>query len=266
MLEIELFQRAIAPATDRPTAPRALLLFAHPDDEVIALGARLRRFADARIVHATDGAPQDQQDSRAHGFSSLEAYRQARVSEVRRALLLAGLEAPPECLGIPDQQAALQLCELTEGIVRILTDFAPRVIFTHPYEGGHPDHDACALAVARAVDLATVAPLVIEAAFYHAGPGGFEAGTFLAPPHPTPHADLCLAPAEVAEKQRLLDCFPSQRDTLRNFPLDYERYRVAPRYDFSRPPHPGRPLYELHPWGMTGPRFLELASQAMACA
>lgn len=250
-------------------APKALLFFAHQDDEVIALGGRLRRFRDARVVHATDGAPRDKRDSRDHGFATLEAYREARAREVAAALRLAGIQTPAECLGFPDQEAGLHLRELANGVARLLLDFQPEVIFTHPYEGGHPDHDACAFAVARAVEISLdregFAPLVIEAAFYHAGPQGFEAGTFLPRQDVKAEAEFPLSPAELERKQALLGCFTSQRETLRNFPLEYERYRIAPRYDFTQPPHTGRVLYDHYSWGMTCARFVQLATEALAC-
>lgn len=37
---------------------RTLLVFAHPDDKTVALGARLGRFDAAHFVHVTDGAGQ----------------------------------------------------------------------------------------------------------------------------------------------------------------------------------------------------------------
>jgi len=37
-----------------------------------------------------------------------------------------------------------------------------------------------------------------------------------------------------------------------------ERYRWAPQYDFTAPPHEGRLYYENYPWGVKGARFREL--------
>lgn len=63
--------------------PRAMVVVAHADDETIALGARMGRFQEAHFVHVTDGAPRNEQDSRAHGFAALADYRQARDHELR---------------------------------------------------------------------------------------------------------------------------------------------------------------------------------------
>ena len=88
----ELLLRATQPENLQIAAPRTMLVFAHPDDETVALGARLGRFAEACIVHATDGAPRNEQDSRALGFGNYKAYREVREGELRRALRMAGLE------------------------------------------------------------------------------------------------------------------------------------------------------------------------------
>lgn len=262
----ELFRRAVAPEPSS-AVPRALMVFAHPDDEVVALGARLGNFGSAHFVHVTDGAPRNEQDSRKHGFSTLTQYRRAREKELVAALHAAGLgDVSRECLRVPDQEASFTLKVLTGTIGRILRQHRPEVVFTHPYEGGHPDHDACAFAVHHAVELRPEAerPLIIEGTFYHVGPRGHQAGTFLATQHPTPSAEFRLTAEERRRKQVLLDLFTTQRETLRGFPLEYERFRVAPRYDFRRPPHAPPVLYDNYPWGMTSHEFVELAREAEA--
>jgi hypothetical protein len=60
----------------------------------------------------------------------------------------------------------------------------------------------------------------------------------------------------------MLDCFSSQRETLRWFRVDDEPIRRAPDYDFSEPPHPGRLFYDSYNWGMTGTEWLRLARRA----
>jgi N-acetylglucosamine malate deacetylase 2 len=247
--------------------PRAMLVFAHPDDEVVALGARLGRFHSACLAHVTDGAPKNGQDSRAHGFATLNDYRQARESELTRALAMAGLkQIRRERLGIPDQEASLQLAWLTRQIEELMLEQTPEVVFTHPYEGGHPDHDACAFAVHKAVGLLNArkaaAPVILEAGFYHAGPQGGEAGSFLPYDGKTVSADYFLCDEERQRKQTLIDCYQTQRQTLSKFSLEYERFRIAPQYDFSRAPHAGEFLYDRFPWGMTSERFRSLARAA----
>jgi LmbE family N-acetylglucosaminyl deacetylase len=260
----ELFLRAVAPAPSTAPVPRAVMVFAHQDDEVVALGARLGNFGSAHFVHVTDGAPRNEHDSRKHGLTVAE-YRRAREKELIAALRAAGLgDVSRECLRVPDQEASLTLAALTRTIERILRQHRPEVIFTHPYEGGHPDHDACAFAVHHAVELRPrhERPLIIEGTFYHAGPRGHQTGSFLPAPDPVPCAEFRLTAEERRRKQGLIDLFTTQRETLRGFPLEYERFRVAPRYDFQRPPHAPPVLYDNYPWGMTSLEFAELAREA----
>lgn len=257
-MAFDRLREVTAPEGSRTAKPRALLVFAHPDDEVIAIGGRMGRFANSHFVHVTDGAPRNGQDSRAHGFNRLEDYRQSRADEFEGALKCAGIAAAShECLGVPDQEASLNLAELTRRIGSLIEQHRPEVIFTHPYEGGHPDHDACAFVVHHAAGKETP---IVESPFYNArsrGTGGFLNGGTA-----TEVVVYQLTPEELARKSALIACFKTQRETLRGFTATEERYRVAPDYDFSTPPHEPPVLYDGYPWGMNSTRFCELAREA----
>lgn len=260
----DLLHRATAPEGSDVVMPRAMVVMAHPDDETIALGARMGRFQEAHFIHVTDGAPRNEQDSLAHGFSALSDYRQARVQELIDMFTTAGLErVSRSCLNFPDQEATLNLAEITRQIAQHIAHHEPEVIFTHPYEGGHPDHDACAFAVHNAVELYRMRgggrPLILEAPFYNAGPKGFGSGRFLGSTASMPEVAYELSDAERERKHARIACFTSQRETLKGFHDATERYRIAPVYDFTSPPHVGKVLYEHYPWGMTAERFCQLA-------
>jgi len=154
---------------------------------------------------------------------------------------------------------------LTADLRRWIIATRPEIVLTHAYEGGHPDHDAVAFAVHAAV--ATLAPddgappVVIEFASYHAKGDAWVFCEFL----PSPDAierTIPLTPETSALKQRLLSCYHSQALTLNTVPLAQECFRLAPSYDFSRPPHDGTTLYERHPWGMTVQNWCALANVA----
>jgi N-acetylglucosamine malate deacetylase 2 len=246
--------------------PPLALIVAHPDDESIGAGARLRRWHHGWFVHVTDGAPRNLEDARAAGFSSREAYARARNFELLAALALAGITRNQHHeLGFMDQEASFHLADLTRSVVAFLRAHQPHVVITHAYEGGHPDHDATAFVVhaARAIldrehgD----APILVETTGYHAGPRGLNPGEFL------PHAaaeerGFLLSPAEREFKQRLFACFRTQAGTLGYFPVGIERFRFAPPYDFSRPPHRGCLFYENYNWGVRGEQWRMLARQA----
>lgn len=240
-----------------------MLVFAHPDDEVLALGGRLTRFREAHLVHVTDGAPEDEQESLQHGFSSRKAYRDARWKELSLALTMAGITSiSRECLCYADQSASFFLAELTEKIKQRIAQHQPEVLFTHPYEGGHPDHDACAFAVHHATRRCNANVVVIEAPFYHLSTGGIRTGAFLAAREPVVEEEFLLSPEERTQKRKLLGCFRTQQQMLCQFSTERERYRIAPAYDFTQPPHAPPLFYDHFGWGITSDRFCRLAQQA----
>ena len=253
-----------AGVTDLPL----LVVAAHPDDEVIGLGAQLPRFRNATLLHVTDGAPRDGRDAAMHGFADPGAYAAARRCELLAALRLAGIGADRALdFGIPDQQATLDLPGLARRIADLVGEGRPAVLVTHSYEGGHPDHDATALAAhaARRLlrDAGEAVPALVEMTSYHAGPDGIAVGRFLpaegCEPVPMP------LPEEARDlKRRMLACFVTQQRTLGQFPVEEaELLRIAPDYRFRHPPHAGTLFYENFPWGMTGERFRNLAGRAL---
>ncbi|AUX25466.1 hypothetical protein SOCEGT47_060130 [Sorangium cellulosum] len=251
-------------------APRCLVVVAHPDDETIGLGARLGRLDPVEVVHVTDGAPHDRRFL-PPGLAGVgrERYMALRREELARALAIGRPSAPRlRCLGAADQEAIEEAPRLARELLDLFERARPEVVITHPYEGGHPDHDAAALAVHAAALLArrdgAAAPRIVEAASYHAAPGHLVVGEFLPHPGALEEVALRLSDEEAARKRAMLACFVSQRETLAPFGAEIERFRPAPAYDFRRPPHEGTLHYERLAFPIDGARFRELAAGALA--
>lgn len=264
---LDQLERLYTGLEDAGPAPSAAVIVAHPDDEVIGVGARLPRLRDAVFIHVTDGAPRNLHDVHAAGFDTCAAYARARREEFQTALAFAAIPADRACcLGFADQEASLYLAELARMLAEIFVNSRPKLILTHPYEGGHPDHDATAFAVQVACRLlaarGAAPPDIVEMTSYHRGPGGMMVAEFL-PGDGGEVYTLALSEAERRFKRHLFDCYRTQRNVLAAFAIAHEHFRPAPHYDFTGPPHPGPLYYEGFDWGMRGERWRHLAAAAL---
>ena len=242
---------------------RILLVAAHPDDESIGAGGQLHHSKDrVHILHATDGAPLNPAFARDAGFGSREEYARARTVELRCAVSQAGI--PWErCrnIGLPDQDTVNHLPHLTEAIASHIDRIRPDCVLTHAYEGGHPDHDSCAFACRVALATAGSTAGLWEFTSYHTGPDGLITGEFLGDSGRTVVHEL--DEEQRTRKRRMFGCHGSQARVLDWFRIDREKFRAAPGYDFTRPPHEGRLHYETLNWGIDGARWRERVSEAM---
>jgi LmbE family N-acetylglucosaminyl deacetylase len=216
------------------------------------------------FLHLTDGAPRDMKDAAANGFSTREAYAAARRQELQEALRAGGVAASAMiALEYADQEASFHLAEIARELAHHFRRVQAEAVLTHPYEGGHPDHDAAAFAVHAAVNLLPAGdrPQIVEFTSYHANAGTIETGQFLG--GPADDETICpLDPEQRTRKELMLACYRTQSATLRQFKTGEERFRPAPQYNFEAPPHEGPLYYERFPWQMTGPRFRALAHAA----
>lgn len=241
-------ERLLPDAQGIAEPPRVLMVVAHPDDEAIGAGVLLAGLPDAMVVHVTDGAPRDNRAARRRGFASRDEYAEARRTEVLEALRLAGMdESQVRCLGMVDGEATLRMVELCHRVIDLVIELNPEIVLTHPYEGGHTDHDATAFAVHLACGIlrreGVPAPVILEFASYHNKTGRRVRSQFIPRDH-VPERVLELTPDEQLFKIRMFEQFVSQRECLLAFPVTTERFRVAPRYAFTSPPHEGTLGYE----------------------
>jgi LmbE family N-acetylglucosaminyl deacetylase len=246
----------------------AMLVVAHPDDETIGMGGQLRALGGITIVHVTDGAPRNERDARAAGFSCWQDYARARREELAGAMAEAGIGAEAlVSLGLADQSAARHLPALARTLAALFKGRGTRLVFTHAYEGGHPDHDAVAFAVQAAARQVAAEggepPVRIEMPFYHKGDNGLVVQRFAPEPN-IPDIILALDDEALALKRRMLARHASQQHVLAGFDSQVERFRQAPVHDFTVLPNGGRLNYADFDWGLTGAQWLELTRAATA--
>lgn len=270
-------KQALFHKLENPTAadsPRVIILSAHPDDETIGASYVLGHISDCAVVYLTDGAPRDPRWRSPHVNGPREVYARTRVEEAASALALVGVPAARIMfLGAVDQEAIYEVQRLTTDLSQLVQSIQPDVIITHPYEGGHPDHDTAALvarlALRNAEQRSGWSPDLLEMTSYHAVDGHRISGEFLPSPRIPEQAalrslTLNLSASDRVTKARMLGSYVSQWHVLSEFPLEPERLRVAPLYDFSQPSHAGQLWYECLQWPLTGTKWREMANAAVA--
>lgn len=255
-------------------AERLLVLVAHPDDETIGASVALGRWPGAMVVYLTDGAPRDPQFRSPYVSGSRDLYACVRAEEAASALAHVNVSAERIVfLSGVDQEAIFHVRRLIEEWVPIVREFKPSVIITHAYEGGHPDHDTAVLVahVGRQIAARQTGsrPELLEMTSYHAVEGRRMTGQFLTRPRLAasdiePAVQLKMSIEERRRKARMMGCYVSQWHVLSDIPLEPEKLRPAPLYDFTRPPHEGTLWYETLGWSPTGARWRELAAQVLA--
>jgi LmbE family N-acetylglucosaminyl deacetylase len=165
-----------------------------------------------------------------------------------------------------DGEATLRMVELCHRVIDLFIELDPEIVLTHAYEGGHTDHDSTAFAVHMACGIlrreGAPAPAILEIASYHNRNGKRVRSRFI-PRDNVPERALQLTPDDQMLKIRMFERFVSQRECLTAFPIDAERFRVAPRYLFTSPPHEGTLGYEQFCASICGEEWRARAGDAL---
>lgn len=223
---------------------RILLLVPHPDDEVVACAATIRRAqaegATLFAAYLTTGCVSASivwpWQRTAH--ASKVATRRQEAEKVALALGITPVlwsERPARFLW-------RCLPQVLEEALQLIEQHSIDQVWVPAYEGGNADHDGLN---AVGANLSTIVS-VLEFAEYNWLNGCCQNNRFPAPTPDTLTFDL--TPEERAVKQQLLGLYASERRNLSYVATTRESFRPLASYDYSRPPHPGLLWYRRFQW------------------
>lgn len=253
---------------DLTRSMRCSVIVAHPGDEIVGAGCLISKLIDVTILHVTDGAPCDMRDAEAAGFCERADFAEARRQECLAALAIANVPEDRVLeFGINDRSASQCLARLSRRVMDFLQASAADIVLTHPYEGGHPDHDATAFATHAALrllkDNGLRPPVLFEMALRPDKDFKAKRQEFLTGCERETTTLLLDKRAEEL-KQRMFDALETQRDCLEVSPVGPERFCQHMKYDFSLPPKRGKLHYENFDWAPLGEEWQLLAREALA--
>ena len=244
---------------------RCLVIVAHSCDEIIGAGGLLSRLREITILHVS-GSPTGRH-SPATGLANQNDH-EARTQACISALALANVSSDRVIeMGVTDIREPHSLAILSREIAGFLQRFGPEIVLTHPYDGGHPDHDATAFATHAAMRLMQnngfEPPALFEIALHPSKDGQKRELDFF--PGSWREATTFVLDQKMRKlKRRMFDCVDGHEGTLRGTTLSLERFRRAPNYDFSVAPNAGKPAYESFASEMTGVQWQALARKALS--
>ncbi|MDX2008666.1 MAG: PIG-L deacetylase family protein [Myxococcaceae bacterium] len=213
-----------------PGLERALLVFAHPDDEINAVGLVLRLRAagvSVELLVLTDGAANPWTDET---VVAGRTHLTCRTEELRASMSLLGVDGLT-MPALPDSKLQAHLAAATDVVSRTLARGRPGLVVTFDARGvnGHPDHMAAHAAVRTALRGAPASPAL--AMLLPPPPFSWALGAGFRWQQTPTVATLTLREDELETKARAFEAHRSQQRTLRLLTAG-----VPPRTFFRRFP------------------------------
>ncbi len=152
----KMLGRSAGPGSQTTAAsPVVLVVAAHPDDEIIAIGGTINRIVQAGtrviVVFVTNG-------SRGLPAAVSVEHRVAiRESEALEALSAVGVDKRDvSFLGFPDTGCYRYMSLIARDLYGVFQRYEPEEVYVHGIEGGHIDHDVIGYVVQRIVEQVSV--------------------------------------------------------------------------------------------------------------
>lgn len=187
------------PGTGMAGLASAVIVAAHPDDEILGVGGLISELSAAgarlRLIAVTDG------ENSHRGLGDPAALARRRTGETAAALRALGAETTEVIrLGLPDSELASREDELAAALPRLTSGFdACLVPWDHDM---HPDHEAVGRAARRYCPRVLCYPVWM---WHWASPGDGRVPWHLA-------FGVPLSPQAAARKRAAIGCFLSQTE------------------------------------------------------
>lgn len=221
-----------------------LLLVPHPDDEIVACFAVLRRAqAEGAKIHAlylTHGCISQETrwpwDRKKHDWHV--ARRRVEAEQAARQLELI----PVGWSHRPARSLWQHMISVKDEIVSAIDKHAIDQIWVSAYEGGNPDHDA----VNAITSTLTSKVSVLEFAEYNFASGRARSQEF--PALNGTEKTITLDKTEQEQKKQALKLYVSEQCNLGYVKTERECFRPLANYDYRQPPHTGTLWYARFRW------------------
>jgi len=244
---------------------KCAVIVAHPGDDVFGAGCLISKLIDVSILHITDGVTVDDSCNPIPSEERRE-HSKALRRECLSALELADVRSD-QILDyfIPDRCAVHYLVGVTRRITSFLQSSGADIVITHPYEGGHPDHDATAFATHASLRLMREnglrPPVVFEMGLYPSKDLQTRLSGFL-PGSEGEITTLRLDERSRKLKKNMFACLKAQSEHT-DGTVDSEKFRRPPHYNFNLPPQSNKLHYEDFDWAITSDEWQALAARAL---
>ena len=241
---------------------RIVLLIPHPDDEVVGCAEAIRQAvaqgSDVFGCYLTNGVPHPSLlwpwQRTGHAARVARRWHEAEAAAARLGIRMALRQ------DIPTRALKDHLAQTAARLDGAFGALRPSVVWAPAYEGGHQDHDVTSYLARRVAERCEV----WEFSEYNFEAGRVRSQRFIGPSGG--EREIRLDAEAAREKQALLALYASERGNLSCVRCQRECFRPLARYDYTRPPHPGRLFYQRFQWVPWHPRIDHTRPEAVCRA
>jgi LmbE family N-acetylglucosaminyl deacetylase len=217
---------------------RILVVGPHPDDCEFSTGRLImkRKGQNTFVICMTDG--RKGQEGTPGKVIPEDEYAKLRIKESTKALGELHVDLNNIFFfNLPDQ-GVVSNPYVIDKIAMILRKVKPEFILIPPWEGAHPDHDACHLfSIVAAKNLGFPIEKMIEYGSYNNYQGSFRVQEFI----PTDREEFKLKPSPNEQERwnNIMKVFRSQLNQQKYYipKSTFEVFRQVPLYDYSKLPY-----------------------------